>query len=449
MKRLAAELMMCASVVALHAAPDATHSLIFINEDWYGHQNSTVNVLRPDAPDGDYWQYRVIQEANPGVELGCTAQHGQLWNGRLYVVCKQEKDPGADIAGGRVNIFDANDFSLIAQLERIDPSGAQCDGRGFLGVDDRTGYVSTSNGVWILDLIDNRITGQVAGTMNPHAGGDNDKPNNDPSGALYHGQCGMMVKAAGRVFVAHQQYGVLVVDPKLHEVTDVVSMDCVAKGAGIGSIVKSNDGDLWLSVAANVRGTGATLPYIVRLDPNTLETETVAIGDGMNPPANSWYAWTPDAFVASATRNCLYWKGGANRWFSGSKIYKFDCDSRQCTLHIDLEADGDNWKLYGCSMGVDPVSDEMYLSLYHEFSIPVYVVRRYDASGQAVNDYPMIQNYWFPSLPLFVDEAENRITEVATPPECTERFYDLQGRRVNAPCRGLFVSESGRKVLFR
>ena len=78
---------------------DYSTGVFIINEDWYGHQNSTVNYLEPDDPDGDYWHYRVIQTENPGRELGCTNQFGQLWRGRLYLIAKQEKDPGADITG--------------------------------------------------------------------------------------------------------------------------------------------------------------------------------------------------------------------------------------------------------------------------------------------------------------------------------------------------------------
>lgn len=64
---------------AIYAAAkdlDYSRGVIFINEDWYGHQNSTVNYLLPDDPDGEYWHYRVIQTENPGMELGCTNQYG-------------------------------------------------------------------------------------------------------------------------------------------------------------------------------------------------------------------------------------------------------------------------------------------------------------------------------------------------------------------------------------
>ena len=406
--------MATAPAVAAADDVDYTRGIIYVNEDWYGHQNSTLNHLLPDDPDGNYWHYRIFQTENPGHELGCTNQYGAIWKGRLYLIAKQERDPGADITGGRITVADARTLKMLHQAERIDPSGAQCDGRGFVGVDEHKGYVSTSNGVWILDLDTYEITGQVSGTSNPNAG--DDKPNTDPTGSLYHGQCGMMVAAEGRVFVAHQQYGMLVVDPGADKVTDVLSMDIVEKGAGIGSIVRSKDGILWLSVAKNKQGTGATLPYLVRVDPATLDHEVVRVPDGMYPPANSWYAWTPDSFVASAQHNVLYWKGGPNRWFSGTRIYRYDIDRGEISLHIDLEADGENWNIYGCSLGCDPITDELYMALYHEFGTPTYVTRRYSPAGVKIRDYDMIMNYWFPSLPLFPEgQAQSGITDMEAP----------------------------------
>lgn len=425
---ISALLSVMAPAIAAQEA-DYTQGIIWVNEDWYGHQNSTVNYLLPDDPDGVFWKYRIIQAENPGMELGCTNQYGALWHDRLYLIAKQEKDPGATITGGRITVADAKTMKILHQQSLIDPSGAQCDGRGFLGVDEHKGYISTSNGVWIFDLDTYTVTGQVEGSANPNAGGDNDKPNTDPTGSLYHGQSGMMVSAAGKVFVAHQQYGLLVVDPAEDKVVKAISMDIVQEGAGIGSIVKSKDGYLWLSIAKNLQGTGATLNYIVRLDPSTLTYEIIEIPEDMFPPSNSWYAWTPDAFVASTVQNCLYWKGGPNRWFTGTKIYKFDCDTREQSLFIDLEEEGANWKLYGCAIGVHPVTDEIYMALYHEFGTPTYITRRYSPQGEKIRDYEMIMNYWFPSLPLFPQSSElsgiEAISEVSVSSAGT--LYNLNG----------------------
>ncbi|MDE7159483.1 MAG: DUF5074 domain-containing protein [Muribaculaceae bacterium] len=454
-----------AAVAPAIAAQDTDYSrgIIWVNEDWYGHQNSTVNFLIPDDEEGNFWRYRIIQTENPGMELGCTNQYGAIWHDRLYLIAKQDKDPGASVTGGRITVADAKTMKILHQQSLIDPSGAQCDGRGFIGVDEHKGYISTSNGVWIFDLDTYTVTGQVEGSANPNAGGDDDKPNTDPTGSLYHGQSGMMVAAEGKIFVAHQQYGVLIVDPEEDRVTQVISMDIVQEGAGIGSIVKSKDGYLWLSVAKNLQGTGAFLNHIVRLDPRTLDYEIIDIPQEMYPPSNSWYAWTPDAFVASTVQNCLYWKGGPNRWFTGTKIYKFDCDTREQSLFIDLEQEGANWKLYGCAIGVHPVTDELYMALYHEFGTPTYITRRYSPMGEKIRDYDMIMNYWFPSLPIFPETGDQSVvdTSVAEDTSLTGDLYSINGLLVKTSVRqgdwtgitpGVYIWKSAnntRKILVR
>lgn len=435
--------------------------IIFVNEDWYGHQNSTLNFLRPDDPDGNYWSYRIIQAENPGMELGCTNQYGAIWHDRLYLIAKQDKDPGATITGGRITVAEAATMKIIHQQSLIDPSGAQCDGRAFLGVTPHKGYISSSNGIWVFDLDTFQVKSQVKGSANPNAGFDDDKPNTDPTGSLYHGQSGTMILAEGKVFAAHQQYGLLVIDPGNDCVTQTISLDFVEPGAGIGSIVRSTDGQLWISVAKDIKGTGATLPYIVRLDPVTLSNQVIKIPDGMFPPANSWYAWTPDAFCASAVSNCLYWKGGPNRWFSATRIYRYDIDTDTLSLFVDLEDEGANWKLYGCSMGIHPVTDEIYMSLYHEFGTPVYITRRYSPDGTIVRDYPMIDNYWFPSLPIFtaspaaslpaLDSDEYSQSESARAPSPDSPVYTLTGICLGPLSSlslqpGIYICE-GRKLL--
>ncbi len=381
------------------ADTDYTQGVFFVNEDWYGHQNSTVNYLLPDEPNGEYWTYRVIQRENTGMELGCTNQFGAIWKDRFYFIAKQDKDPGASVAGGRITVADAKTMKILYQTSLIDPSGQQCDGRGFLGIDENKGYISSSNGVWIFDLDTYEVKGKIYGTDNPNAG--DGKPNTDSSGALYFGQCGSMVMSLGKVFIAHQQNGIIVVNPNIDTVDKTIGMDVVADGAGVGSLVVAKDGSVWASVTRDVKGSGSALPYLLRVDPKTLTTEVVPLPEGTAAPSNSWYAWTPDTFCASSITNTLYWSGGSNSWFSGRQVFKFDVDTYKSTKIIDLDADGENWRIYGCSMRLHPVTDELYVSLYHEFSKPVYVTRRYRNDGYKIKEYSMIENYWFPSIPVF------------------------------------------------
>ncbi len=400
----------------LHAADiDYTKGVFVVNEDWYGHQNSTVNYLLPEDEDGEYWHYRVVQEENPGMELGCTNQYGTIWKGRFYFIAKQSKDPGAKVEGGRITVADAETMKIITQLALIDNSGKTCDGRSFIGVDEHKGYVSTSNGIWKMNLDRLEIEGQIEGSENPN-------PTN-----LYKAQCGSMVEAQGKVFAAHQSAGLLVIDPLQDKVVKVLTFEIAGESAGIGSVVKSKDGNLWVSLAKDKNGNGSSLPALVKVDPRNYTMELVNIEEGMFPPSNSWYAWTPDSFCASSKENVLFWSGGPNSWFSTEKIYRYDIDSKKQELIINLD-NGENWRLYGCSMRVDPRTDELYMSLYHDFSDQTYITRRYTTTGDLIAEYPMIANYWFPSIFVFPEnEAGADVSVIDSGMSSDWKFYTLNG----------------------
>ena len=448
--------MFAAALSAFGASTEYRDGVFIVNEDWYGHQNSTVNWISDDWE----WTYRVFQQANEGKELGCTNQYGQIYGGKFYLIAKQEKDPGAAIKGGRITVADARTMKCLYQSALIDPSGNQCDGRGCLGIDEHKLYISTSNGVWIFDT-------------------DNYKVN-----SLSHGQCGSMARVGNRVFVAHQSEGLLVVDPATDKVTDVLTMKPIydrlpdpdngkeKKMPGIGSVVLARDGSVWVSVARDIQGTGATLPYLMRVDPITLEQTVIEVPDDYYPPSNSWYAWTPDGFCASAKNNVLYWNGGSNSWFSGSKVFKYDIDKKEFSKIIDLDREAEEqgldsktrWSIYGCSMRVHPVTDRLYISLFHNFQNPTYKLRVTDADGETVKEVDMITNYWFPSLPVFPEnDAPDSYSPDGIMPDCiglghsdTEDalYYTLDGQILSSrPSKpGIYIlrtHSSTRKVIVR
>lgn len=377
---------------------DYTKGTFIVNEDWYGHQNSTVNFLTDEGE----WVYRVVQKENPGVELGATVQYGAIYGDKFFIIAKQPKDPGASIMGGRITICDAKTMKVLKQIENIavDDNGSSiADGRGFLGVDEHKAYVGTSNGIYVLDLDKLEITGSVGG-----AGTDSD----DPYQQLYGGQIGNMVRVNDRVFAVHQKNGLLVINPATDEVEQTVE---APEGWGFGSVVLSKDGNLWLSLAAS-SGSGQADTRIVKLNPATLEQTIIECPEGIFGPANSWYAWTPDCFCASKQNNVLYWNGGNSSWFSGKTVYKYDIDSNTFSTFIDYNDDPDGWQIYGCSFRIDPVTDEAIVSLYKGYGDPTYVVRKYDNEGKQIAEYSMISNYWFPSLPVFPDNESPVVADI-------------------------------------
>lgn len=377
---------------------DYSKGTFIVNEDWYGHQNSTLNFLTDDGE----WIYRVIQKENPGVEIGATAQYGAIYGDKFFVMAKQPKDPGASITGGRITVCDAKTMKVLKQIENIavdDKGSSIADGRGFLGVDEHKAYVGSSNGIYVLDLDSLKITGSVSG-----AGNDSD----DPYQQLYGGQIGNMVRVNDRVFAVHQKNGLLIINPATDEVEKTVE---APEGWGFGSVVLSKDGNLWLSLAAS-SGLGQADTRIVKLNPATLEQTIIECPEGIFGPANTWYAWTPDCFCASKQNNVLYWNGGNSSWFSGKTIYKYDIDSNTFSTFIDYNNDPDGWQIYGCSFRVNPVTDEAIVSLYKGYGDPTYVVRKYNNEGKQTAEYSMISNYWFPSLPVFPDNEAPVVADI-------------------------------------
>lgn len=378
---------------------DYSKGTFIVNEDWYGHQNSTLNFLTDDGE----WIYRVIQKENPGVEIGATAQYGAIYGDKFFVMAKQPKDPGASITGGRITVCDAKTMKVLKQIENIavdDKGSSIADGRGFLGVDEHKAYVGSSNGIYVLDLDSLKITGSVSG-----AGNDSD----DPYQQLYGGQIGNMVRVNDRVFAVHQKNGLLIINPATDEVEKTVE---APEGWGFGSVVLSKDGNLWLSLAAS-SGSGQADTCIVKLNPATLEQTIIECPEGIFGPANTWYAWTPDCFCASKQNNVLYWNGGNSSWFSGKTIYKYDIDSNTFSTFIDYNDDPDGWQIYGCSFRVNPVTDEAIVSLYKGYGDPTYVVRKYNNEGKQTAEYSMISNYWFPSLPVFPDNEAPVVADIS------------------------------------
>ena len=387
---------------------DYSQGTFIVNEDWYGHQNSTVNFLTHDGE----WHYRVFQTENPGHELGCTTQFGTIYGDKFYLVSKQERDPGAKITGSRFAVCDAKTMKVIKEFKYIAQNAegkSIADGRSYLPVDEHKGYIGTSNGIWIYDSDKMTIGKQIEGSGNPNA---------DGYGELYYAQIGTMVRANDLVFAVHQQYGLLIIDPKTDKIIRTIAAPIekeTVKGQekeiqrGFGSIVQSKDGTLWISMTQNTAGDGSALEYMLNLNPYTFKVDTVKIplSETIGVVPNSWYAWTADGFCASAKENKIYWNGQPKEgsWFTGYQICGYDIDKKQFFQLIDLRKQDWDWRLYGTGFRLNPKTDELYTFLYHEFQDPTHMLARINNKGEVVQEYSMIVNYWFPAIPVFPDNA--------------------------------------------
>ena len=340
----------------LPATVDYTKGVFMVNEDWFGHRNSTTNYLTRDGK----FVY------NNTTEIGATACFGAAWGNRYYIIAKQAKDNGSEVEGGRITICDANTMRIIKQIKDIDGK----DGRSFCGVDEHKAYVSTSRGIYTLNL--DELT--VGAAVKNADGGDAEL-----------GECGNMVRLGDYVYATEYGKSLRIIDCN----TDRIVATITAK---VYSITMSKDGQLWVS----------TDKGISRVNTESRQLEEIALPSGISVPAKDIYAWKSDGLCASLQNNVIYWT--ASGW-NPTTIFKYDIDNNEFAKVVDLTSDANKWMMYSASnLRVDPVTDNLYVSLFKAYGSQDYAVRIYDNNGTQLNEYELTQkNFWFPGMFVFPD----------------------------------------------
>lgn len=336
----------------LPATVDYTKGAYIVNEDWYGHRNSTVNFLSKDGT----FVYDHVEN------LGVTACYGTFFGNRFYAISKQ------DGGYGRISVCDANSTRVIKQIKDIDGK----DGRSFCGVDEHKAYVSTAGGIYTLNLDELTVGAAVK---------------NADGGDANLGECGNMVRLGDYVYATEYGKSLRIIDCNTDRIVATIS------SANVYSITMSKDGQLWVS----------TDKGISRVNTESRQLEEIALPSGVSVPAKS-YAWTPDGLCASLQNNVIYWTS-ASGWNPPTTIFKYDIDNNEFAKVVDLTKDADKWKMYSASnLRVDPVTDNLYVSLFKDWGSQDYAVRIYDNKGTQLNEYELTQkNYWFPGMFVFPD----------------------------------------------
>ena len=386
--------------------PDYTTGVFLVNEDWYTHFNGSVNYLA----DNEEWLYRVIQHENPGRELGATTQFGAIYGDKFYLVSKQEKDPGATIAGSRFAVCNAKTMKIENEFTQIEYGGDSGDGRSFLGVDEKTGYVSTSNGIYIFDMETQTFTGKISGAEGDGQGsGSGSDPGQNPD--LYTGQVGTMLRIGDRVFANHQKKGLLVINPETNKI------DTVLATYHFTAIVQSKDGYLWAGTTQDISGGPAgnrADKRIIKIDPYTLDMTEIPLT--IEGPYANWGAWRADAFCASAQENKLYWRDMPT--FFGTEIYEYDIATGSIRTVLNLKQyDNGDWKIYETGFRIDPVTNLLYISITAGYPInwggEFNRTLKLNLATGDMTTYELDKYFWFPAMYVFPDNASPVVSGIS------------------------------------
>lgn len=355
-------------------------SFLVLNEDWFGHSTGTINSFNADGTI----TYRAFRKANENAELGMTNQFAAIYGDNIYMLAKQ---------GNRLVVADKNTFVQKAVLTDLEG-----DGRAFVGANAQKGYVSTSNGVSVLNLETLALGKKVEGTA---------------------GQFGNMLYYQGYVFAASQK-NVVVIDTTSDEIVKTLAI----KDAS--SIVLTKDGSL-------VVGTPES---ILKVSLPTFEyTELANLTSA--PMNGAWSPWKSSSLCSSVQENAIYWTN--NQGFkSGNTIRKYNLDTKELTeeffklgTDVDYKINTDfgnteekavTLNFSGCGINVDPLTGDLVLlvkqdSFSHSEYNWVFIV---DAKGKlkqirtVKTDEPTAgihedAYYWFPAMPIFHDNYKPEI----------------------------------------
>lgn len=410
MKRLAIIVALSASLCT--AAQTYSDGVWILNEDWFGHNNSTLNFWNFSE---DYIDYNVVGKVNPGHALGCTAQFGQLYGERLLITAKQAHDDGApaEEQGGRISLLSAADASLISSLDEIAPGA---DGRSCLWVQSWGGvekcYIGTSNGIHIFNPLTGAIEGVIEGTENPLASDATD--NRDGLGGLYQNQIGTMLRTQNWVFAIQQDRGILVIDPATDRIVHVVD-GCFS------TMTQARNGNIYAGVNIGEEqhypygpdGSGWNGNQLLVIDQYTLATRTIDLNAG--GVAQTWGAWNAGSLSASATDDYLFFAYADPAEESGMNthwLYRFNTVTEEVDAAIDIAEDYYSGPFfYGASAQCSPADGRVYCLLRADALIATQKWAYYVLSPELEIEQVKLpyDNYWYPAMFIFPDNHAPRV----------------------------------------
>lgn len=354
-------------------APEAkvqSNGFWVVNEDWFGHDDGSVNYFKQNSATSYTPSYRVYRAANDGEKLGVTTQFGTVWGDNIYMMSKQ---------GNRLVVADAKTMKKKAALTELGG-----DGRGFVGISETKAYAGHSKGIAVFDLTSFQITKQIGGVS---------------------GEIGMMCCASDHVFAVSSKQ-LFIINAQTDELEKTIDGEFY-------TLTRSKDGSVW------VAGKNGLTCY----NPITLEAETIAYPDGASV-YGTWYGWNAGGLCASTQENVLYWTTGSSSW-TIDKVYKYDIDAKSGSMIYEVGKSEKDVKLafYGAGLRVDPLTDELILTVKHDGwgdSGSYNWIYKLDNTGTEITHFEVNGDngtsssatggyYWFPALPVFEDANKPQI----------------------------------------
>ena len=386
-----------------------TNGIIFVNEDRYGPNQGSINYYNYDYDEMEYNVYSIV---NPDTKLGVTTQFGQLFGDKLFLVSKQanSSEASGNTMGSRLAVLDAATLKQQGSILRFGESpDSVYDGRGYCAVNADKGYVSTSAGIFVIDVPSISVTGAIDGTLSCAKGDFN---------SLYNNQCGDMVRFGQYVFAVQQGKGLLVIDPVADAIVTTLPFP------NIVTVFVTAGGNLYVANNSREIYDYSGGPYeanFTRIDPVTLQVAEVYQLDGTHGAMSSWGAWRPRMVCVDPHAERVYYNYDEYQNY----ISSYDFTTRTFTDQLIILPEGVeiNWDgtkerqgLYSAALSFDPHTGNMVVQTteaapmsYQNFNHNWVLF--YDANTLELKRQVRLQDaYWFPSMAVYPDVCAPEVT---------------------------------------
>ena len=323
------------------------NGFFIVNEGNYGHDHGGT-ITYYDYKTGTLTDSTFTKE-NTGKAFDpntSSLEFGAIYEGKLYLLTK---------SGGPLVVADALSLKETGRIE----AAAANDWRAFVGIDKNNGLVSTSNGIYPINLQTVTLGAKLPGLT---------------------GEFGDMVKAGNYIFTLSATDGVVVLNAADYTVAKKITGLEVA-------FAKSIDGAVWAA-------GGTTL---ARIDATTLAVQNTTVPFTVN---GSWGAWHVGSITASTTTNAIFLASN-QPYEGGTDIYRY-VPTNNTSLSAPFITVPAGTEMYGKGLGYDAKTNQLVVTTVHTgFDFNDNDLIFYDAgSATLLKDMKFTGNY-FPAEPVF------------------------------------------------
>lgn len=329
------------AVNSVVAAGKYSNGFFVANEGWYPHESGSISFY-------DYstkaFTVKANEAENPTVlgPLSSTLQFATIFNHKIYAVLK---------VGGPMVILNE---STLKEIARVNPLPNN-NGQAFVGVDTTRGLISTTNGVYPINLQTLAIGAKISAIS---------------------GSATDMIKAGNFVFV-------------------LTTSGIVALNAGDYSLAKSlGAAKTGFAIGKDGNVYAATTSAILQINTATLAVTSTPVAFSI------WYnqfVYTNSSITASTVDNAIYVQSGNNLLYR----YLIGNTASLSTPFITLPS---GRYFYGKGLAYDPDNNTLVLTTAERpnaFGGQDNRYYIYNASTAAATDSIKFTGWLFPAMPFF------------------------------------------------